>query len=198
MRLQPASAALDETIAVLSDGGLAVIPTDTVYGLAANAAIPAATTRIFACKGRDATVPVAVLCADAEQALALTAGSLPSWAADLAARHWPGPLTIVAVREPTLDWELGEPRTTVGLRCPDHDFVRGVAAVVGPLATTSANVHGRPTPADARAAAEQLLEPVELVVDGGPLSGTPSTVVDATGPEPVVLRQGALELGTDG
>lgn len=176
---------------VLLAGGLVVLPTETVYGLAALASLPGATSGLFERKGRGADVPVAVLCADAHQALALAEAPGPR-AKEIAAAHWPGPLTMVLRRREDLRWQLGEPAATIGVRCPDHDLVRAVARLVGPLATTSANRHGQPTPATAVEAAEQLLGPVDLVVDGGALGGVPSTVVDLTDDEPRVLRQGAV------
>lgn len=185
--------AVDRVCEALQRGGVVVLPTETVYGLAALASDASATAAVFARKGRGADVPVAVLCADAEQALALA--EEPSvLARSLADAHWPGPLTMVLRRRADLGWSLGEPATTIGLRCPDHDLVRAVAARIGPLATTSANRHGRPTPAGAVEAAGQLLGPVDLVVDGGALSGTPSTVVDLTGDVPEVLRQGGVAI----
>ena len=177
----------------LLSGGLVVLPTETVYGLAALASDPDATRALFARKGRGADVPVAVLCADAEQAMALTE-TAPPLARELAATHWPGPLTMVLPRRVGLGWALGEPTGTIGVRCPDHDLVRALAARVGPLATTSANRHGLPTPVSATDAADQLLGPVDLVIDGGALTGTPSTVVDLTGEVPRVLRQGAVDI----
>ncbi|HEY1118101.1 MAG TPA: L-threonylcarbamoyladenylate synthase [Acidimicrobiales bacterium] len=181
----------------LLGGGLVVVPTETVYGLAALASDPDATRALFDRKGRGADVPVAVLCADAEQAMALTQ-AVPPLAHELAARHWPGPLTLVLPRRSGLGWVLGEPADTIGLRCPDHDLIRALAARVGPIATTSANRHGLPTPASAAQAADQLLGAVDLVVDGGALTGTPSTVVDLTGDVPRVLRQGAVMIDTLG
>ena len=183
---------------VLRTGGVVVLPTDTVYGLAAAADRSDAVARLFRLKGRAADVPVAVLCADAAQALALADSVRPA-AARLSARHWPGPLTIVLPRRRDLAWELGEPSATIGVRCPDHDLVRSIAALAGPLATTSANRHGSPTAPSAVEAAASLAGPVDLVIDGGPLEGTPSTVVDCTGDRPVVLRSGSIELdGDDG
>lgn len=182
---------------VLLGGGLVVLPTETVYGLAALASNPVATRALFARKGRGAEVPVAVLCADAEQAMAL-ADQRPSLATQLAEAHWPGPLTMVLPRRPGLGWALGEPAGTIGLRCPDHDLVRAIAARVGPLATTSANRHGLPTPASATEAAAQLLGAVDLVLDGGSISGTPSTVVDLTSGTVRVLRQGGVVIDATG
>jgi L-threonylcarbamoyladenylate synthase len=181
---------------VLSAGGLVVLPTDTVYGLAASAADPRGTESLFARKGRRADVPVAVLCASVEQALDLAA-EVPEGAARLALEHWPGALTLVLRRRADLRWVLGEPQETIGVRCPDHDFVRGVAAAVGPLATTSANRHGEPTPPSAAEAADSLVGPVDLVVDGGPLTGSPSAVVDATGDRLRLLRPGGVEVELD-
>lgn len=189
--------AIERAAKALLGAGLVVLPTETVYGLAALASDPHATRALFARKGRGADVPIAVLCADAEQAMALTVAAGPL-AAELAAAHWPGPLTMVLPRRPGLGWKLGEPTDTIGVRCPDHALVRALAARVGPLATTSANRHGLPTPASAAEAAEQLLGPVDLVLDGGPLSGTPSTVVDLTGEIPRVLRQGPVVIDATG
>lgn len=189
----PVHEALERSAEVLARGGLVVLPTDTVYGLAARAADPAATTAIFDRKGRDASTPIAVLCTHAEQALAL-ATEVPDAAHRLAAEHWPGPLTLVLRRRADLGWALGQPADTIGLRCPDHAFVRALAAQVGPLATTSANRHGLPTPDAAPEAARSLAGPVDLVVDGGRVAGTPSTVVDVTGGAPVVRRAGTIRL----
>ena len=179
---------------VLLAGGIVVLPTDTVYGLAANAADPTATGLLFERKGRGPDTPLAVLCADAEQAFSLAGPTTTEGARQLAGRHWPGPLTLVVPRRPDLDWALGSPSETVGLRCPDHDFVREVARSVGPIATTSANRHGQPTPTSAVEAAASLTGPVDLVIDGGDLIGTPSTVVDATGERIRVLRSGPVDV----
>lgn len=185
--------AADRVAEVLVGGGVAVLPTDTVYGLAAMPDDAAALARVFALKGRSADVPVAVLCATPMQALS-AAGGVTSSAAVLAAEHWPGPLTLVLPRHPDLEWDLGEPRTTIGVRCPDHDLIRRVTDRVGPIAATSANRHGEPTPATAAEAAASLTGPVDLVVDGGEIAGSASTVVDATGEHPVVLRQGPIHI----
>ena len=187
--------AIDWAAKALLGGEVVVVPTETVYGLAALPAIPGATRRIFELKGRTADVPLAVLCADAGQALAL-ADAPSELLRDVAARCWPGPLTLVLRRRPGLGYELGEPATTIGLRCPDHPVVRALAADVGPIATTSANLHGQPTPGTAAEVAALFGDDVALVLDGGPCTGVPSTVVDATG-DPAewrVLRPGSLSL----
>lgn len=188
----------DDVVDALLAGEVVVLPTETVYGLAALPAVPGATGKIFALKGRGADVPLAVLCADADQALALA--DRPSDAVQRVAKElWPGPLTLVLRRRPGLGYELGEPATTIGLRCPAHDLVRSVAAQVGPIAATSANRHGEPTPDTAAEVAAIFGDRVAAVVDGGPCDGQPSTVIDATADDPadwVVLRQGALEIET--
>lgn len=191
----PAAGVVARAAAVLRAGELVVLPTDTVYGLAACPAVAGATDRLFAAKGRGADVPVAVLCADAEQALGLAdPATLGADVRRIAARLWPGPLTLVLRRRPDLAYELGEPAATVGVRCPAEPLVRALASAVGPLATTSANRHGEPTPATAAGVAEHFGPAVALVLDGGARSAPPSTVVDATGPGWRLLRAGSLTL----
>lgn len=175
----------------LRAGAVVVLPTDTVYGLAALPGDRAAMDRLFALKGRGPTVPVAVLCADADQALAL-AGPISDAVAGVARRWWPGPLTLVLPRRPGIVLHLGEPSSTVGLRVPDHPLVRAIAAVVGPIAATSANRHGMPTPTSAAAIAVDLGAGLDLVVDGGELTGGASTVVDASHEPWDVLREGPI------
>lgn len=189
--------------AALRDGGVVAVPTDTVYGIAALPTVPGATGRLFELKGRGADVPVAVLCADAGQALGLADPStLGEDVRRIAERLWPGPLTLVLDRRPGLAWELGRPAETVGVRCPDHALVRALAAEVGPIATTSANRHGEPTPPTAAGVVEALgatgapggTQGLALVLDGGPCAAPPSTVVDATGSTWRVLREGEITL----
>ena len=191
----PDAGVVAEAAAVLAAGGVVVLPTDTVYGLAASPSVAGATRRLFALKGRSADVPLAVLCADAESALALAdPAAVTAAVRRLARRLWPGPLTLVLPRRAGLGYALGEPSTTVGVRCPAHPLVRALAATAGPLATTSANLHGQPTPEEAGDVAAVLGDGVALVLDGGPCTGAPSTVVDATGPALVTLRAGAVSL----
>jgi len=176
----------------LQGGGVVLLPTDTVYGIAVLASAPGATARLFALKERSEGQPVAVLVADRSQALGLA--DAPGEAAlRLMERLWPGPLTLVLRRSSTAAaLELGGDPATVGLRCPDHDLVRALAAEVGGVATTSANRHNQPTPRTAAEAAASLVGAVDLVVDGGRLGSVASTVVDLTGSEPKVLREGAV------
>jgi L-threonylcarbamoyladenylate synthase len=200
----PAGFAAPEIVAraagVLRAGHIVVVPTDTLYGLAALPSMTGATETLFALKGRGTDVPVAVLCASAAQALELAdPAGLSDAVRRIAGRLWPGPLTLVLPRRPGLGYALGEPTATIGVRCPDHTLVRALAAEVGPLATTSANRHGEPTPPTAAEAAALFGTGVGLVLDGGRCAGAASTVVDATGGGPTgarwrVLREGALSL----
>lgn len=180
---------------VLRAGGAVVLPTDTVYGLAALPTVAGATDRLFALKARSEQQPLAVLVADVDQARSLVAVEddvdvdVQRWMADL----WPGPLTLVLPRSPSaVGLALGGDAGTVGVRCPAHDLVRALAAEVGPIATTSANRSGEPTPTTARAAAAALVGVVDLVVDGGPSGTVASTVVGAAGGPWRILRQGAV------
>ncbi len=179
---------LSDVVDVLRDGGAVVLPTDTLYGVAVRADLPGAVDALAALKDRATDQPVAVLVATVRQAEEV--GELPDWARPLIERWWPGPLTLVLRRRAGLDWDLGAPAATVGVRVPDQDLVRALAAQVGPLATTSANRHGAPTPPTAAEAAATLTRPPDLVLDGGPCAGAASTVVDVTGARPVVLREG--------
>ena len=184
-------------VTALSGGGLVVLPTDTVYGVATSATTPGATARIFAAKERPADQALAVLVADLDQAadLADLAGARhPDELAALLARAWPGPLTIIVPRRPSAGAvvDLGGDPSTVGVRWPDHDLVRAICARVGPLATTSANRHGTETPAEAEAAALSLALPPDLVIDGGTCDGAASTVLDCTDDAWPVLRQGGF------
>lgn len=185
-------ARFEEAVAVLEAGGVVVLPTDTVYGLAARAVDRSATDRVFALKGRGADVPLAVLCASADQALGLAEPADAAVAA-VAQRWWPGPLTLVLRRRPGVGLHLGEPAGTVGLRVPDDGLVRALAARVGPIAATSANRHGDPVAGTAEEARAALGEGVDLVLDGGPLGQRSSTVVDATEHPWRVLRAGPID-----
>ena len=174
------------TLATLRRGGVVVLPTETVYGLAALAADREAIERLFVLKGRPDSKAIAVLVGDLDQARALTTDDL-----DRCARWWPGPLTAVVNRSPDAALYLGADVTTIGVRCPDHGFVRRLALKLGPIAATSANRSGEPTPATAAEVAAAFPE-VTLVVDGGPRTGMPSTVVDLTVHPPRILRAGPV------
>lgn len=174
----------------LRAGQVVVVPTDTVYGVGVVAADPEALDRLFQLKGRDRTKPVAVLVADLEQAETVARFDVIS--RRLAERFWPGALTMVLSRQPSFTSKLGGDRASVGLRCPHHPALAELLAEVGPLAVTSANLSGRPTPSTAAEAAAELGGEAAVVVDGGTLAGVASTVVDCTGPFPEVLREGPV------
>ena len=184
---------LDEAERALRSGEAVVVPTDTVYGLAAIADLPRATARLFTLKHRTERKALAVLVADVDQVQSLIAPVGPEVRA-LMARHWPGPLTLVLPRSSAsraLDLG-GDDDTTVGVRCPGHALMRALARRVGPLATTSANRSGQPTPTTAAEAAAALDGRVGFVLDGGRCDGVPSTVVDVTAVPWRVLRVGPV------
>jgi L-threonylcarbamoyladenylate synthase len=184
---------LDTALAALAGGAVVGIPTDTVYGLAARVDRPEAMAAIFRAKGRPAGLALPVLVGRWRQAQEV-AGRWPRQASQLAARFWPGALTVVVPARPEIGPHLGGDGVTVGLRRPDHALVRRLCRRAGPLATTSANPHGLPpaTTAQEVAAAFDVSE-VALVLDGGTCDGQPSTVVDCTVNPPTCLRQGAID-----
>lgn len=189
--------ALREAAAALRDGGVVLVPTDTVYGLAA--LTPEAEEDLFVLKGRPADRSIAVLAADRAAAESLAA-SVPPALAELMDRHWPGPLTVVLPRPQESAPQIGGDRETVGVRCPDHPWLRRLLAEVGPLATTSANRHARRTPAHAREVLAALPpDPttdatIAVAIDGGPCTGEASTVVTWREGRLEVLRSGPLNL----
>ena len=183
---------IDAVVAALEAGEPVVIPTDTVYGLAVDPARPGATDRLFAIKERPHDAALPVLAADDEQAFSLC-DAVPAEARRLAARFWPGGLTLVVARSPSVAYDLGGTDTlTIGVRVPDHDVARTLARRVGPLAATSANRHGRPTPETAAGVRDELGDRVAIVLDGGVCAGAPSTVVACTGGGVEILRQGRI------
>ena len=182
-----------DAIRTLRNGGVVALPTDTVYGLAADLASPAAIERLFAAKGRPADRAVVLLLADAAQADAIA--SWPASAAGLANAFWPGGLTIVVPQRAGAELPEGLTggRSTIGLRLPDHPAPRALAAGLGPLPVTSANLSGRPPAADAGEILDQLGDAIDLILDGGPArGGPPSTVVDCSGDVVRILRSGAI------
>jgi L-threonylcarbamoyladenylate synthase len=191
IRGQYVAGVLDDAADALLRGEVVAIPTDTVYGVAVACAVPGATQRIFDLKERPRDVPLPVLVADEQQAREIAVVS--AIAAELMRAHWPGALTIVLPRAPGFDVDLGgSDATTVGIRVPDHHVPVALARRVGPLATTSANLHGRPTPATAAEVRAEL--GLHIVLDGGPCGGAPSTVVAIDGTDVVVLRQGGVRI----
>lgn len=175
-------------------GELVVLPTDTVYGVAADAFDPEAVQRLLAAKGRGREMPPPVLVSAATTLDALAVG-VPSWARVLIKELWPGPLTLVCHQQPSLQWDLGDTRGTVAVRMPDHPLALELLSRTGPLAVSSANRSGMPAATDADAAEEMLGDSVAVILDGGATPGAEaSTILDVTGSEGRVLRQGALSL----
>jgi len=182
-----------DAVAVLQSRGVVALPTDTVYGIAVDLATPGGVERLFAAKRRPPDKGIMLLLADASQADEV--GVVGAAARALAAAFWPGGLTLVVPRRPdvALPAALTAGTPTIGLRLPDHAAPRALAAVVGPLPTTSANRSGLPEGRDAADIVDQIGDVIDLVLDGGPAHGGPaSTVVDCTGPRPRILRVGAV------
>lgn len=186
------SAGLAEAMAVLRKGELAVIPTDTVYGVAADAFTPPAVAALLAAKGRGRQLPPPVLVGTVRAASALVE-DLNQSAKDLIDEFWPGALTLVCRASRTLSWDLGETRGTVAVRMPLHPVTLELLKEVGPLAVSSANRSGEPPATTAADAEAQLGESVSVYLDGGACPGpVPSTIVDMTAPVPRLLRRGVI------
>lgn len=184
--------AIDAASSAVRRGRLVVIPTDTVYGVGADAFDPDAVARLLAAKGRGREMPPPVLVGTAGTLDAL-ATRVPDYVAPLVQRFWPGALTIVCHQQPSLQWDLGDTRGTVAVRMPDHELARELLDRTGPLAVSSANLTGRPAALDADEAMEMLGESVAVVIDGGASpGGVASTILDATGERPRLLRAGAI------
>ena len=180
-------------IEVLRAGGIVALPTDTVYGIAVALDTPGGIEALFAAKRRPADKGVVLLLGDAAQAPAI--GQWPSSAATLAEAFWPGGLTLIVQQRPevALPAALTAGAATIGLRVPDHAAPRALAAALGPIPTTSANVSGVTEARDAASIVAQLGDAVALVLDGGPAHGGPaSTVIDCTVEPPRILRAGAI------
>lgn len=190
-----AAEAIDAATSALSAGALAVFPTETVYGIASRPDDPAATTRLFDAKRRPASLRLPVLAPSVEDALELVVAD--ETARRLAEAFWPGPLTMVLPRSRrSMDWQLGERSSAIGVRVPDHLFSLALLQGAGPLAATSANVSGL-APLSSLAALQQAFGEavaVYVVARAGTEApeGMPSTVVDLTGEELRVLRHGPI------
>jgi len=175
-------------------GDLIVLPTDTVYGIGADAFDAAAVAGLLAAKGRGRDMPPPVLVSSATTLDAL-AVRVPAWARALVEKFWPGPLTLVCHQQTSLRWDLGDTRGTVAVRMPDHPVALAILERTGPLAVSSANTTGLPAATDADGAEEMLGTSVAVVVDAGRSpGGEASTIIDATGERGRVLRRGALPL----
>ena len=195
MRTVTATAsALEEVAELLINGGVAVIPTDTVYGLAAHPDCPQAVERLYTIKGREAKKPIALLAADVEAARRFLGGELPPGAKDIASVHWPGALTLVL---PVNKKGGGEVAGYEGLRVPDHDWTRRLLALCGGvLRVTSANLSGMRPATDVPAALADVGLSADMVVDDGVSpGGVASTVlkIEASG-QKVLLRDGPVKI----
>jgi tRNA threonylcarbamoyl adenosine modification protein (Sua5/YciO/YrdC/YwlC family) len=189
---QDVDAAVEAAARAITRGELVVIPTDTVYGIGADAFDPTAVKALLEAKGRGREMPPPVLVSSAGTLDAL-AVQVPEWARALTEEFWPGALTLVCHQQTSLHWDLGETRGTVAVRVPDHPVAVAVLERTGPLAVSSANRTGMPAATDADAAEAMLGHAVSVIVDSGPTPGAdPSTIVDATTGTPRLLRLGAL------
>lgn len=185
-------AAIAAATGALAAGLLVVVPTDTVYGLVARPDVAGASARIFAAKRRPQELTLPVLVDDL--GAAELAGAMDERSRALARRFWPGGVTVVVPRtERSLRWDLGAERATIALRVPDDPVARALLEVTGPLAVTSANVSGEPTPPTCEGVSGSFGDEVAvyLCADGAP-HGIASTVVDVSGDEPRILREGSV------
>jgi L-threonylcarbamoyladenylate synthase len=179
----------------LRNGQLVVLPTDTVYGIGADAFYPSAVSSLLAAKGRDRDMPPPVLVGTVRAATALIE-DLGPYGQDLIDEFWPGGLTIVCRAARTLSWDLGDTRGTVAVRMPLHPVALELLKETGPLAVSSANRTGQPPATSAAEADQQLGDSVSVYLDGGPCAtDVPSTIVDLTSGTPRLLRAGAISVG---
>ena len=183
--------ALQHAVDVLNHGGLIVFPTDTVYGLASLPSRTEYIERLYIVKGRNSSRAIALLLSGMQE-LVLVTTQVNQTALQLAKKFWPGPLTLITARHPSLP-KILSPEPTIGVRVPDHPLALELLRLTGPLAVTSANLSGKESALSAEEAMAQLDGRVHLVLDGGRSpGGIPSTVVDCTTPEPVILRPGPI------
>jgi len=184
---------ITHAVELIRRGGTVAFPTDTVYGLAADAFQVPAIDKLFEIKERPKNQAIAILLGSPEQ-LALVAGKPSQAAMDLAEKHWPGALTLVITRHPDVP-EILSPLPTIGVRIPDHPAAIALLKQAGPLAVTSANLSGRPNTTTAEEVFAQIGDRVDLILDGGKTpGGVPSTVVDLTGDSPKILREGPVKI----
>ncbi|MER6672378.1 L-threonylcarbamoyladenylate synthase [Streptomyces sp. NPDC000983] len=183
---------LREAASAVRRGELVVLPTDTVYGIGADAFSKEAVGDLLDAKGRGRNMPTPVLIGSPNTLHGLvTDFSELAW--ELVDAFWPGALTLVARHQPSLQWDLGDTRGTVAVRMPLHPVAIELLTDVGPMAVSSANLTGHPAPEDCDAAQGMLGDSVSVYLDGGPTPGNvPSSIVDVTREVPVLLRAGAI------
>lgn len=178
---------------ILNKGGLVAFPTDTVYGVGALVFNGKAVESIYVAKDRPIEKAIPVLIAEAED-MDKVATDIPDIARRIAARFWPGPLTCIIPKKPTLP-ESVSATSTIGVRVPDHDVARALLRTTGPMAVTSANISGQASPSTADEVFAQLGGRISLIIDGGKTPGrVPSTLVDCTSDDIKILREGPISL----
>jgi len=184
---------IPHALEILKRGGLVAFPTDTVYGVGALAFDGKAIESIYIAKDRPVEKAIPILIGGPEDLEKVTV-DVPTIAAKLAARFWPGPLTLIVPKHPNLP-EVVSAGPTVGVRVPDHPIARVLLTAAGPMAVTSANISGMDSPKTAEDVNRQLNGRIPLILDGGETpGGVPSTVVDCTGAETVILREGPVTM----
>ena len=189
------SAGIAAAVTAVLKGELVVLPTDTVYGVGADAFRPAAVQSLLDAKGRGRDMPPPVLVGSVRAASALVE-DLGPYGQELIDEFWPGGLTLICRASRSLKWDLGETKGTVAVRMPQDQVALDVLAQTGPMAVSSANLTGQPAATTAESAREQLGDAVEIYLDGGPCeTDVPSTIVDMTGDMPRLLRAGAVSIG---
>ncbi|BBZ51601.1 threonylcarbamoyl-AMP synthase [Mycobacterium heidelbergense] len=186
------SAGIDSAAGTLKNGRLVVLPTDTVYGIGADAFDSSAVAALLAAKGRGRDMPVGVLVGSWHTIEGLVY-TMPDGARELIRAFWPGALSLVVTQAPSLQWDLGDARGTVMLRMPLHPVAIELLRQVGPMAVSSANISGRPAAVDADEARSQFGDLVSVYLDAGPSQQqAASTIVDLTETAPRILRAGPV------
>jgi len=186
------AAGLAAAAQAVRDGKVVVLPTDTVYGIGADAFNADAVAALLAAKGRGRDMPPPVLLPNLRAVDGL-AQEVPDYVRALLARFWPGALTVVVKSQPSLSWDLGETNGTVAIRMPDNEIALSLLGDVGPMAVTSANLTGSPAAHTVAEAQDQLGAAVSVYLDAGPATGTAaSTMLDCTTDSAVTLREGAI------
>jgi L-threonylcarbamoyladenylate synthase len=182
-----------DAVEAIEEGQVVGLPTDTVYGLAIDPLNDEAVALLFNLKGRPEGKPIGILAANVDHAAMI--GDLDGVAGELARKHWPGGLTLVVTPNVILSGWVGNTQLrTVGIRVPDHEIAQQFLTITGPLAVTSANLSGQPEAMDHEQAEAIFGNDVAAYIQGNAPGGVASTVVDATGYPPTVLRQGAVEI----
>ena len=187
------AAQIQQALEILQNGGILAFPTDTVYGLGALAFDNAAIESIYIAKDRRIEKAIPILIGDLSD-LDKVAEDIPNMALRFAARFWPGPLTCIVPKKQTLPLAVSA-TSTVAVRIPNHPDALALLRAAGPMAVTSANISGQPSPSTADEVYTQLNGRIPLILDGGKTpGGVPSTLVDCTGSQPIILREGPISL----